>query len=602
MTQDLFEILRDRRGWTTEHLREINDPTHEPLMDMDAVVEELHRFHTSGDKLVVVPDFDMDGITSGVIGLAGLSELGFNVRLYRPDYAQGHAVTPRDIDSILAQFDDVKGIITCDVGITAHAGIDYAKSKGLRVIVTDHHKETEGRTAADVIVDPARYDETYRLEGICGAHVLYQVLHAYAETHDIARLESIEYLKLFAGVGTVADVMPLIYENRQLVKDSLSIARLLYAKADPEAPLDEIANVENSTLMMLLRAEHHHPLFVSAFEGFATVLAMFTDIGKLRSIKDINASFYGFYLSPTFNAIRRINGDIEMGFGAFFAPTKKEKQACIKVLLDDNQRRKEMVVTYRKAIEERNQPYAPHIYLTDAPTGMLGLLANAIMSDKGYPIVVMRDPTDPDGRAGGSARSLPWYPLNTEVNKAGYTALGHEHACGVQVQSARDLPSLARFLERSIETTWERLVSSGLLAETDRADLVLGDGPDADGSIDEIDEILSLAERIQTLQPFGHGFTEPEIEIVVDLAESHLKVIGSEKTHLAITLHNGIKCLWWNKADLAPDLEEKKESIIPGESTVRLRGKFGVNVFMGTVSANFFIDRLVEPLGEADGV
>lgn len=589
MATDLFEIIRQRRGWTESYLSEVNDPSHDRLLGMDEIVDHLHRFKTSGAKLVIVPDFDMDGITSGTIGLAGLAELGFNVRLYRPDYNYGHGVTPRDIDSVLDQFDDVQGIITCDVGITAHQGIDHAISKGLTVLVTDHHKETEGRSRAHAIVNPARYDETYALEAICGAHVLYQVLHAYATKHAPGKVPAIELLKLFAGIGTVSDVMPLVYENRQLVKDSVSLARLLYVPADPEAHEDELADIERSTLMLLLRGERHHPLFISAFEGFALTLAMFQDIGKLRSIQDISVGFYGFYLAPAFNAIRRIGGDIENGFGAFFG---QDKRACIKQLIEDNEYRKQMVIEYVDQIHERDQPYAPEIYLSEAPGGMLGLLANKILSETGRPTIVMHDTTAQAGPVGGSARSPAWFPLNTLVNQGGFVAQGHEHACGVRVRTPEDLQILKDYLAETIDSTYQQLIDSGELAANDVPDLTLGNTPEADSTLDNFDDILDLVERIDIIGPYGHGFQSPEIEIVVNLAEAKIRTLGSDQQHLSITLYNGLKCLWWNKAGLLFELQERKESVTPGQSEIRLRGHFEINIFRGVVSPNFFVDRI----------
>ena len=93
----LYHLLRERRGWTNEYLREINDPHHPPLKDLDVLVERLEQIRLSGEQLVVVPDFDVDGITSGIIGLAGFAELGFNTGLYLPDYHRGHDFGVQDV-------------------------------------------------------------------------------------------------------------------------------------------------------------------------------------------------------------------------------------------------------------------------------------------------------------------------------------------------------------------------------------------------------------------------------------------------------------------------------------------------------------------------
>jgi single-stranded-DNA-specific exonuclease len=312
---DLFSLLRERRGWTDEFLTALDQPDHDTLMDMDRMLLELKRIHDSQELLVVVPDFDMDGITSGVLGYAGFSELGFNVTLHIPDYNRGHDVTTADIAELHSQYPSVKAIITCDGGVNSHEGIALARSLGITTLVTDHHVELDPGSSADVTVDPSRIGETYSNPGICGAHVLYQVLTAWTKQYLPRKLDSIRMLKLFAGIGTVSDVMPLLFENRQLVRDALSLSRLLYV-APPEDKDEEI-DIDSTTLMQLLRSGGHHPVFVAAFEGFAIALKEFTKIGKLRSLADVNEGFFAFYLAPAFTAARRINGSMWDCFGVF---------------------------------------------------------------------------------------------------------------------------------------------------------------------------------------------------------------------------------------------------------------------------------------------
>ena len=224
----LFGLLRESLGWTDEYIAEINDPYYPELKDIGLMVDALHEIRSSGRRIVVLPDFDMDGVTSGVLGYAGLAELGFNVGLYVPDYRRGHDIQPEAVDELVAQFPGVSAVITCDGGVNSHAGIGRGKQLGLTMLVTDHHMQLDHGSPADVIVNPMRIDEDYPHPGICGAFVLWQVLAAYARRYAPHKSRDIDLLKLFAGIGTVSDVMPLLYENRQLVRDSLAIARMLY--------------------------------------------------------------------------------------------------------------------------------------------------------------------------------------------------------------------------------------------------------------------------------------------------------------------------------------------------------------------------------------
>lgn len=594
-TPDLFSLLRERRGWTDEYLAAIENPDHDTLMDMDRMVAELKRIHESQELLVVVPDFDMDGITSGVLGYAGFSELGFNVTLHIPDYTRGHDVTTEDIAEVHSQYPAAKAIITCDGGVNSHEGIALARSLGLTTLVTDHHVELPPGSNADVTVDPARIGETYAQEGICGAHVLYQVIEAWAQAYMPSKMDSVHKLKLFAGIGTVSDVMPLLFENRQLVRDSLSIARLLYTAppADPEEEID----IDSSTLMTLLRAGGHNPVFVAAFEGFAIALKEFTRVGKLRTVADLNEGFYGFYLAPAFNAARRINGSMSDCFGVFVAATPDEKAACMRRVIAGNDLRKELTVTHLEAIETTDQPLAPYVYFSDAPAGMLGLIASQLMHRSNLPTVVLHRTTGEDQPTGGSARSPFWFPIIETMTEMGFTAIGHENACGVRVSNHDELLAFHGTMATAAENLMADLLSSGKLADATAPDLRFGSTPDCDAGLSDIEAIATLTERIEMLTPFGHGFTRPEFELVLDLGQCHVATLGSENQHIKLTTRNGLKCLWWNSAEeLFMDLKERKESPFPSDRHLRLRVGFSLNNFMGNVSVQAVVERVVEDI------
>ena len=587
---DLFSLLRRRRGWTDEFLADINKPDHDTLMDLDRMLVELKRIRDTQELLVVVPDFDMDGITSGVLGYAGFSELGFNVTLHIPDYRRGHDVTAADIAEVHSQYPAVKAIITCDGGVNSHEGIALARSLGLTTLVTDHHVELQPGCNADITVDPARIKETYSNPGICGAHVLYQVLEAWAGQYAPEKLHSVRYLRLFAGIGTVSDVMPVLFENRQLVKDALSLARLLYTAppADPEVEI----NIESSTLMTLLRSGRHNPVFLAAFEGFAVAMKEFTAIGKLRSVEDINEGFFGFYLAPAFNAARRVESSMSDCFGVFVSPGIEAKSEAMKRVIESNNLRRELTVTHLEKINERDQPLAPYVYFSDAPSGMLGLIANQLMQVSATPTVVLRQ-TPADGAAySGSARSPFWFPIIETMTAQGFTAVGHENACGVSVADYDQAVAFHASMVAAADRIMKDLQASGGLADATAPDLRFGATEDCDASLTDLDAIALMTEQIEMLAPFGHGFTRPEFELVLDLAQCHLQTLGSEQQHLKIITRNGLKCLWWNAAGRLPALREQAESPIPAERIIGLRVEFSMNNFRGNVSVQAIIDRV----------
>src|SRR5213595_1077867 len=137
----LFALLCRRRGWSEEYLAAIDVSEHAALKDLDTMVAALEDIRQSGGTITIAPDFDMDGISAGVLGFAGLKELGFNVNLHIPDYRRGHDLTPEDIAEIHQRFPATTALLTCDGGVNSHAGIGAARMLGWQSLVTDHHQE-----------------------------------------------------------------------------------------------------------------------------------------------------------------------------------------------------------------------------------------------------------------------------------------------------------------------------------------------------------------------------------------------------------------------------------------------------------------------------
>jgi len=623
--ESLFTILCRKRGWTPEFLMSINDPSHEELKDVDRLAAELHRIRLAGEQIVVLPDFDMDGITSGVLGWAGLNELGFDAQLYIPDYRRGHDITVEAVRELRAQYPQASAVITCDGGINSNEGIQEAKDLGLRALVTDHHMELPPGSVADIAVNPARMIETYEHEGICGAYVLHQVLTAYVERYAPEKAGAIRLLKLFAGIGTVSDVMPLFFENRKMVRDSLSVARLLYVSIPPEDLVTEY-DIESSTLMMLLRSQPHHPAFISAFQGFALMMKAFREhrkplldedgvqkldwrgepafaAGKLRTIAELNEEFYAFYLAPAFNAIRRVGGSMHDAFGVFTAATAEQKYEHAKTIIDVNELRKEWSQEYLARLWVEDQPLEEQgVYFTDAPVGMLGLIASAVSRDTGRPTVVVRRPTDPTAPVGGSARSPHWFPIISTMTPLGFTAVGHENACGIRAANLDELVLFAQTMHDEAKEIHTRMLLTGELVDGQGADLILGPEEDCDADLTDIEELLDLVRGIDSLAPFGHAFTRPEIELAIDLSRCSIQTMGTDDQHVRIVHPTGMKIIWWNASDRLQDLKELAESPIPGESTIRVRVGLSINVFRGTESPQAIIDRMIEQLATSDPV
>jgi len=581
----LTRTLFDRLGWTEDYLAEINDPAHPDLRDLDLMIETLHQLHQDRTRIVVMPDFDTDGVTSGVVAYVGLAQLGFNVEVYVPDYRFGHDIMPEAVADLIVKHPDVKVILTTDAGTNSHAGIGFAAQCGLRVLVTDHHQQlpSDEPLAAEVIINPYRLDETYPHPGICGAHVIFQVIQAYTQRYQPAQAPVINRLALFAGLGTVADVMPLLYENRDLVRRSLSLARLLF---DPK---DHWHSALYETIVHERAQGAITPAYFNAFAGFGQLLRALHEQGSIRDAY-LREDLYGFFIAPAINSARRILSDGANAFRCFFLGTESGRAAAIRAVLDDNTQRKTLSAEFLAKLRQDPQPYAPYVWISDAPGGMLGLLASNISRDLDVPVAVLRQAKK--GSFSGSARA----PIGVDIitglaEQPGLRAVGHAQACGVAADSEDHLALMADILcaldvRRSADQTSTEAPFPGL---------ILGDSDEADDRTPDPEELINLVDHIASLSPFGHGFPEPLHKIVLDparvlvleLGQATYDDNGNEITPAGrhtklVSLNSGLQLLWWNSAD-------ERDAIKTADKPLTFLANLGVNTFRGSTKPQAII-------------
>lgn len=564
-TNYLIQKIFEHRGYTPEYLYEIEDPTYGSLKDIDTLAVELKDIHDSGDKLVVYPDFDMDGVSAGSCGFAGFAELGFNVGLYIPDPTKGYGIKPSSIDDVLQQHPDAKCIITCDTGIDCTDAATYAKKRGIRFFVTDHHKQKSSTMPADVIVDPMRMDESYTHPMICGAFVMYQVLQCYADLYCNSFMQDqIRRLRVFAGFGTVSDTMPLLYENRQLVRDAVDICRLVYGDGSKNA----VSHIPGCDI------------YRRAFWGIYGMLKVYEDRGTISDQSSITEEFFGFYLAPAVNSVKRMNGNLTEAFSVFFG---NDRTSSMEYLCDLNDERKVVVASAIQAIQSMDQPYAPYIYYADANSGILGLVAQKLEAASGVPTFVMT--LDPDTNTyTGSGRAPAWYPCISRLNDKMFIA-GHEGAFGCGIDTNEQLESVFDFLSVDVPAT----MSSADIQEED-VDYTIATDMTGDIGID-IAVFEDYLQQIETYRPFGKGFPMPvgklvfhNNDVVASIAGTKKKttgwdLMGGAKQHLKIHLPNGFDVVCWNQAHLI----NQKDSF----DTHTVIGTLRVNEFRGVRSIVF---------------
>ena len=185
-----------------------------------------------GEKLEITSKayLSLYGVNSAVIGVTLLRQLGAKAYFYTNNrFTQGYGMMSSGVDAILTQYPETSMIITTDNGIMAFDGVSYAKSKGLDVIVTDHHEPDDVLPEADAVVDPKQVDCDYPFRELCGAGVIFKLMHLLYQ--EMAQpLDPVYAMLDVVALATVGDIVPLVDENRLLVKEGL---KLIKAKQRP---------------------------------------------------------------------------------------------------------------------------------------------------------------------------------------------------------------------------------------------------------------------------------------------------------------------------------------------------------------------------------
>lgn len=551
MSGKLFNSFLKSRGYTTDYLLKINSSSGRQLRNIDQLCAILAQIKQSQQRIVIMPDFDCDGISSGTLGLAGLSQLGFNVGLYIPHPEQGYGIQPADIDRVLARFPDTKWIITCDVGQTCYAAFQYAYTKNLKVLVTDHHEQIISRRPlkCETVVNPCQFDETYNSNrpdknfNICGAFVLYQVLCHYTKNYQPDQLSVIAPLSVFAGIGTVGDMMPVIQENRLLIKQTIDMLNYLHDIPDLKQDLTDV-----------------NPNYFHAFNGLSIWLKLLDKQHKIFG--NIDEQFLGFTLVPMFNSLKRLNLPMTLVFSVFFGSTPAIQLENAKDLIIANDERKIKVNSYmgriKQEVIDHKQPYAPYVYFTNADGGILGLIANQIKNEVNVPVFVINR-----NDLSGSGRSFTYFPVVKFFQKTEFKARGHNSAFGI---SFKDFAQFERFYQ-IIDQVLPPLIKK-YQKLTPKYDLQLMTCQNQKFPILTKENGMSFVTDANQLKPYGQGFKEPDLAIGALKQDATFMAMGKQKQHLKIILPGGIELISWNKANLLEQLSEQPNFVFHGNLSV----------------------------------
>ncbi len=504
------------------------------LCDMDKAVSRIKQAIGNREKILIYGDYDVDGITSVSVLFRYLTFKGANVSYYIPERVnEGYGLNVSAIDKFCEE--GIKLIITVDSGITAHEEIEYAESVGLDVVITDHHECREMLPKACAVVNPHRPDNTYPFGDLAGVGVVFKLVCALENNKNLHTLCT-KYSDI-VSLGTVADVMPIVGENRIIVKMGLK----------------QLENTKNMGLSALIEQS-------------------FSERNKAKR-KNLTASSIGYTLAPRINAAGRI-GDVNKAVKLLITENKAEAEEIASYLCAVNRERQ---LIENKIFEEAQKIISSVEYEDNTNVivltsdswhlGVIGIVASKITERYKKPSILIST----DGEIGkGSCRSVRGFNINEALGACGDLLVkygGHELAAGLTI----DKSNIDEFRRKINEYAAENFDFDNVYNYID-----------VDFDIDLSEVTIEHAVEIQSLEPFGLMNPVP-VFCIKDCLIEEVYAIGEGKHTKLIISQNGerITALYFG---MSPENLGFSEG-----DTADFAGCMDINDFRGNLSVQLLV-------------
>ncbi len=463
------------------------------ISDMEKAAERIAKAVMNHERICIYGDYDVDGITATALLYIFLMQCGANVSYYIPNrLEEGYGLNKEAVKEIAARKTNL--IITVDCGISAVQEVLEASIHGMDIIITDHHQPSkELPVAAYAIINPMREDDTYPNKTLAGVGVAFKTVMALRfvlKKYDFFKQEvpNIRNLLDIVTLGTIADVMPLVDENRIFVRHGLE----LMSGENVRIGIDELKKtVEN-----------------------------------LSASKKMKTSNIGFQLAPRINAMGRMASS-EKSFKLLVTQNRSEaKQLALE--LDNENKYRQMIerdiLQQTYDLIEKNQYAELQSGLVIASDnwhpGVIGIVASRVVDKYFKPTVIL---TEDNGVYKGSARSIPGFHLYDGLSSLSDILIsfgGHKYAAGVKLEKK----NLEEFRNR-----FNEVVKTSLKEEDFIPEIYI------DAEIDSKDITNEVMQWLEKLEPYGQGNKEPvffmkkvfkyQIETFVGKNFNHLKCV-----------------------------------------------------------------------------
>ena len=496
-----IENEKDAEIFMNPSLEYLRDPF--LMKDMKKSTERIKKAIENKERIYIYGDYDVDGVSSTSILYLYFKSIGFPVKYYIPNrLEEGYGINEDAIKKIHDDGCDL--IITVDCGITSVKEVELANELGIDVIITDHHECQSEIPDAYAIVNPKQEDCNYPFDMLCGCGVAFKMIQALTDEEEF-KTSMFDYLEIVT-LATICDIVPLIDENRIIVKNGLKLMK----------------------------------------EGKNLGLRELIKVCGIETNK-IGSSHIGFSIGPRINASGRL-GYSYLGVQLFTTDNEDEAKEIANILEGKNIERQMIESKMYKEAEEilsSDERFKDDKVLVIAKEGwqhgIIGIVASKLTEKYYKPTILL---TIEDGEATGSARSIKGFSIfdalvscKDLMNKFG----GHEQAAGL----ALDAKNIDELRVRINEIADYNLSKEDLIENIKE-----------EYELKEDSATLDLVDNLHKLEPFGLSNPSPRF-IMRDLLLTNIFKMGKNKQHLKIIVENkkSYECVGFNMAYLADNFQ-----------------------------------------------
>jgi single-stranded-DNA-specific exonuclease len=491
MEEPMEKILLSR-GFENEQQLEsffvpdYDNDLHDPFLlnDMKKAVNRTLKAQKNQEKVCIFGDYDADGVTGSVLLASFLKkELKLKVANYIPDREEeGYGMSKEAIDELKKE--KISLIITVDCGITGAKEVEYAKKLGMEVIVLDHHDVVGEIPKALAVIDPKNPQEKkYPFRELAGVGVAFKFLQALSRKSPKIKEDSLKWYLDLVAVGTIADCVPLLDENRTLVKFGL---------------------------MVLAKTKR------AGFKQLFQIGRMEINDNSLPTAEQV-----AYQIAPRINAAGRMN-HANLAFDLLVEKNELNAKGLAEKIEKENQNRQKVTNDILKNIKKKlkkkkNLPPILVEYSSDWRIGVIGLSAGKLAEEFARPVVLLQEKGE---ILRGSGRSIPGFNLVKAFEKQAHLLEkygGHEQAAGLTLKKI----NFSKF-KKAIEGEVKKEIVKKLVKTVS-----------IDVKICLADVNTKFCEEISMLEPFGKENELPNL-LIEKAKVLDKKLLGKDEKHLKI--------------------------------------------------------------------